>query len=615
MCLLLAMTWALTHHYAISGDGELYAYQAMARIIPALSTDVYLASTSQDQYSVFSPLFAWAIHWFGLLNAAAGLFALCTVSFFAAAWAMARELWDPRIAWLSAVMLVVTVAGYGAYGVFHCAENYLTARLMAEALVVTSLAVRYRGYFALSWAIAALAAFIHPLMALPGLLLLACLSFSWPLSLLGAVAGIVLALAIEGVASMGTHSWQAFSIMDSRWLEVVRERSQFLFLKYWRLSDWEMHARILICLAISALSSDDPRLRRLCAAAALVGVTGLIIALIASSLGPVPILLQGQAWRWFWVTGFVSVLVILPTALRLWKGGGCGPMCATLLVAGWTFSPVNGTFLVAAAWCLWSLRGHVQPATQKVLKALSFLLIAIVLSWTAANIWSACSTPMGTSSDEPVLIERLRSMYALPIAALGVYGLLWSWTRAGHSAYVNAIIGVLLLTVCAFAIKGSFSHPTGVGTRTEFEAFSDWRDSIPATSNVLLVPTRNSAGFIWFSLQRPSYLSVNQAAGVVFSPVTAQEIRRRSQVLLPIMEPDWKLLSQNILVHQGKRLEGKTRPLTAERLAAICADPQLGFVIAQEFLGFGARTHTQSGEWKGWNLYDCRRVRQSDSMT
>jgi len=612
LCLLLAATWALTHHYALSGDGELYAFQAMARIIPALKTDVYLASTSQDQYTLFSPLFAWAIRWFGLLNAAAGLFALCSVSFLAAAWAMARELWDDRIAWLSVAMLVVTVAGYGAYGVFHCAENYLTARSMAEALVVTSLAARYRGHAELSWVIAALAAFIHPLMALPGLLLLTCLTVSWRFSLLGAGAAIALALAIEAFASIGTHPWEAFSIMDGRWLEVVRDRSQFLFLKYWRLGDWEMHARILLCLAIAFWSSDDARLRRLCVAAAMVGITGLIIALIAGSLGPVPILLQGQAWRWFWVTGFVSVLAILPTALQLWKFGGCGPVCATLLVAGWTFSPVNGLFLVAAALCLWSLRGHVQPSAQKVLEALSFLLIAAILAWTVAMIWSVCSTPLGTKSDEPALIERLRSVYALPTAALAVYGLLWRWMHTGHSAYVTAAVGVFLLAVGAFAMKGSFSRPGTVGTRAEAEAFSDWRDAIPATSNVLLVPTRNSAGFMWFSLQRPSYLSVNQAAGVVFSPVTSQEIRRRSQVLLPIMEPDWKLLSQNTLVNQGKKLEGQTRPLTAERLVAICADPQLGFVIAREFLGFGARTHMQPGEWKGWNLYDCRRVRQSD---
>ena len=585
----------------------------MARIIPSLRADVYLASTSQDQFTLFPLLFAWAIRSFGLLNAAVALFALCSVALYSAAWTLIRELWDGRTAWFSLVMLVVAVAGYGAYGVFQCAENYLTARSMAEALVVASLALRMRQNVKLSWAIATLAMFIHPLMALPGLLLLFCLSVSLPLSLATAAAGIVLALALEGLATAVGFTSGELSIMDGQWLEVVRERSQFLFLRYWKLSDWEMHVRTLLSLAITVASADDARVRRLCMAAAVVGVTGLAIALIACSLGPIPILLQGQAWRWFWVTGVVAVLTVMPTALRLWKDGGCGSVSATLLVAGWTFSPTNGTGLLAVAFCLWQLRGRVHSPTQNVLRLLSFLLIAAIISWTVANVCSVCFGPVGTTGGESFLMEKLRSVYALPTAALAVYGLLWGILHTDRPAYVNAAIGALLLTLCVFAMKGSFSQRSTVGTAAEVEAFSDWRAVIPATSNVLLVPTGNSAGFVWFSLQRPSYISVSQAAGVVFSPVTSQEIRRRSQVLLPIMEPNWKLLSQNTFVAQGGKLADQTHPLTAPRLIEICADRQLGFVIAKEFVGFDARTHALPGEWKGWNLYDCRRVRQSDS--
>jgi hypothetical protein len=35
-------------------------------------------------------------------------------------------------------------------------------------------------------------------------------------------------------------------------------------------------------------------------------------------------------------------------------------------------------------------------------------------------------------------------------------------------------------------------------------------------------------------------------------------------------------------------------------------------VIAKEQVGFDPVTHTRSGEWKDWNLYDCRRVRSQD---
>jgi len=40
-----------------------------------------------------------------------------------------------------------------------------------------------------------------------------------------------------------------------------------------------------------------------------------------------------------------------------------------------------------------------------------------------------------------------------------------------------------------------------------------------------------------------------------------------------------------------------------------CTDPQLGFVIAKENVGFDPMVHTHSGPWKNWNLYDCRTVR------
>jgi hypothetical protein len=104
---------------------------------------------------------------------------------------------------------------------------------------------------------------------------------------------------------------------------------------------------------------------------------------------------------------------------------------------------------------------------------------------------------------------------------------------------------------------------------------------------------------------------VNQSSGVIFSRATAFEVRRRSEVLLPIMEPDWKILSHITQEAHGKKLENLTRPLTSKVLAQICGDAQLGFVIAKDNIGFDPITHTHAGAWKNWNLYDCRRVRST----
>jgi hypothetical protein len=450
-------------------------------------------------------------------------------------------------------------------------------------------------------------------MTLPGLLLLGSLSVPWRYSLMAAAGGVTLALAIVLAASMSHWNSLYLSIISGPWLEMVRERSQFLFLRYWKITDWQAHARVFLCLTLSALTTTDPRMRRLCAAASLVGATGLIIALIASTLGPVAILLQGQAWRWFWITTFSAVIMLVATAIRLWKEGGCGAVCAVLLIASWTFPPVNGAYLAAAALIFWIVRSHVRPPTQAFLKIAAWVLGAAMLIWALAIIWSVWTAPPVVKSNEPVLIERLRSVWTLQIPVLLLLGLAVRYLPSVRAPYLPVAGAALLLVVCGFAIPGALDQRSTLGRRTEIEAFSDWRAAIPATDNVWVAAARNSAAFVWFSLQRPSYLTTNQSAGVVFSPVTSQEIRRRSEVLLPIEDPDWRLLTQNTQKARGEKVANQSRPLTRERLMAICADPQLGFVIAKEPLGFDALAHTGPGEWNGWNLYDCRKVRESGS--
>jgi len=109
---------------------------------------------------------------------------------------------------------------------------------------------------------------------------------------------------------------------------------------------------------------------------------------------------------------------------------------------------------------------------------------------------------------------------------------------------------------------------------------------------------------------------MDQSAGVVFSRATALEVRRRSEVLLPLMDPDWKLLTRlSAKSGSGRKNEATTRTLTHENLIQVCADPQLGFVISPEKAGFDPLRHEHAGAWKDWNLYDCRKVRSALSAT
>ena len=93
MVLLLLATWGILHHYkGLALDGELYAFQAMARLNPALHADLYLMGNSQDEFTFFSPLYALFIRCFGLWSASVVLFVLCTATFLTAAWSVAKSM-------------------------------------------------------------------------------------------------------------------------------------------------------------------------------------------------------------------------------------------------------------------------------------------------------------------------------------------------------------------------------------------------------------------------------------------------------------------------------------------------------------------------------------------
>src|SRR6202044_929749 len=122
---------------------------------------------------------------------------------------------------------------------------------------------------------------------------------------------------------------------------------------------WDINAQPFISLGFTAVAVTNERTRKLCAAAALVGAAGLAVAIIGGLIGPVSILVQGQAWRWVWIAVFISVVLVPTTALRVWRDEACGPFCALLLVLGWTMPGVGGSACMAMALIIWLTRAQI----------------------------------------------------------------------------------------------------------------------------------------------------------------------------------------------------------------------------------------------------------------
>ena len=605
-----ALLWLLMHRYrGIDNDAQVYAFQALARLHPDLLTDLYLQNDSQDRYTVFSPIYAWFIRLFGLDRASLYLTIFFIASFLVSAWVVAYRVVGRNLSWLAICALIIIPGAYGGAGVFHYSDNYLTARLCAQGLIASALACHFCGSRGFSALLAFAAMLVHPLMALPGALLLLSLSAPIRLSLLGAILGVLAALAIALLSANVAAFARQLPTMDTAWLAVVHERSHFLFLQYWKLSDWNVNAKPFIGLSISALVLDAPA-RRFAVAAIIVGGAGIVVALVPSYVAPVAILVEGQAWRWVWVTVFVCVLLLAPTAVELWRDKRVGPLGAVLLVLAWTFAPVDGTQCLLVALALWLGRFYVTDRTAGYLRWAALAVGIAALSWTVANSWTTLTTLPPDSGHEPVLLTRLRNVFGLETSVVLTMGLLWHWLNTCRSEYRLALAAGALLAGCVYVAPKSFNEMFRGPTGSELEQFSEWRDAIPPASTVLIADKYDPGSFVWFTLLRPNYLAINQSAGVVFSRATALEVQRRSEILLPLMDQDWKLFSKIQAAHSGgKQKEPPFRPLTAANLRSVCADMALGFVVAKENVGFSPIPHSGSGVWQGWNLYDCRRVR------
>jgi hypothetical protein len=587
----------------------------MARIHSGLANDLFLLYGSQDKYTIFSPFYAWCIRLFGLPHAALVLTIFFKVWLFAAAWAIAYEISNSRAAFVAIALLIIVVGTYGGYGVFRYAEDWLTARAMAEALIVSAIALHFYGLRVAALLVAVLAFFAHPILALPGLLVLASLWCSLWISFIAAVVTVTATFGLSLWVLDTPSNVRLLAVMDPEWLDMVRARSVFLFPHLWKASDWESNARPFLSLAIITMAASDKRVRKLCIAAMLIGATGLAVAAIAGTIGHIAILIQGQAWRWMWITSFVSVLLLAPAAATIYRDARCGPIAAMLLISGWVFPPANGTAFVALALFLWLLRERIDSRTAVGLGWAACALGLIIAGWTTIDTWSTALAPAADLARDDFAIGRLRNVMGLQVPAFILTLLLIYWIGKSRSLGGAALIFLPLGICIAFATPAALRDPKQNGTRAAVSEFDDWRMAIPAAANVYVAPAHNSAAFAWFTLQRPSYLTVDQSAGVVFSRATAMEIKRRSKVLIPVLRPDWDPLAGGTVASGGGNQSDHwaPRPLTQEGLRSVCRDSKLDFVVARELVGFDPIRHSHAGGWKDWYLYNCSRVRSAMS--
>jgi len=610
LVLVLTALWMiLTPYPGITHDGQGYALQALERLAPGVfGDDIFLRFQSQDDFTIFPLLQAAAIQALDLDWGTALLTLLFQVAWFVAAWLVLRQILAPRLVLLGVGLLVVVPGYYGAMRIFQFAEPFLTARLPAEALSLLAIALYLQGRRLAGGLAVLIALLVHPLMAFPAVLLIGLIEI---LQRWGArVAWGAIALTFVGAIAVSALPliWQPAA--DPSWIELLRGRSPHLFLDRWAPLDWSSVVQVVGTLAAAIACAQTPTMRRVTIGALAVGVAGLCLAAVASFWPQLELLLKGQAWRWLWLCRFFAIALLPAVAAALWTGAGMRRAAALFLLGSWLVvlpisarsgvtQAVPGMLAVIALGLAVAREGQVSDRLRALSLRGAWVVFAFVLAGATLTTSLVASMQFADTGD-PAWLRVLGNIINMTGPAIAI--VTGAWFLATHGPRLAAV-AVLAVAVAVIVAVLPWRAPTWTATpwsgasRAEL---ADWRQQIPLQSEVLWW---NGLREVWFLLQRRSYLTDSQAGGIVFSPALVGEIQRRAANLEPYIPARQWIMGTGPAGHGGT--------LTAESLALICRDPQLGFVVAEEDLGLGASSHV----WRAHNLrvflYDCGPVRTS----
>jgi hypothetical protein len=589
--LLCVSTWALAHGYrGIEHDACLYTLQALARLRPdSLAQDVFLRFGSQDRFTLFSPIYAALIGRLGVGPAAAVLTLTFQLAFLAGATVLARRVMPTSMALLGVAVLLAIPGFYGADRVFRVVEPFVSPRMAAEALVLFALAAALGCRRKLALGLLAAAMLLHPVMAAVGFAALVLPHRGLPRSqpgLLLAGAGVLLAAAAAVIGRL-----------DSTWLGLIEGRSPYAFLTHWSLEDWGRTAVPLATLAVGSRVLGSSGARDLCQAALWASLAGLALTLVGCDGLRLTLVTQLQPWRWLWLATTVAALLLPAIAGAGWQSPVAGKITTLLLVSTWIFAAGMLALLtsLAAVASLGLARYSARPELRHVLYGSVGLLLIAGVNSIASNLLFLES--FYADPQIPLWIRHVAGVTgdgSIPVAAV----LLATWL-ARHERGTPAL--VLLAALAGMVCIALFPDAWRRWSQQRFPAvlvaqFASWRALIPPGAAVFW---SESALESWVLLERPSYLSVLQSSGMMFSRAAALELQRRADALRGVVPATAYL-----------RLDGGGAGIgpSSSQLEQACATSEFRFLVTPVRLSWQPVAELPAAVWHssgGLRLYRC----------
>lgn len=629
-----AILWLLNHPYGgIWHDARIYTLSALHWLNPTpFAEDPWFQDKSADGLTLFIPLYGMVINLLGVSNGSIFIVLTGAAFWLAATYWLCTAWFERRVASfiylaLSAIPLTYCLGYYPGQPILVLSETFATARLLAIPFSIAGLVAATQGQLWLGLFLQLLGMMFHPLISVWGLLSIILLRLSDRIVLALVAFGAVLV----AVLYLNPMDIPAFRIMDEEWQAVTKATAVIVFHEGWpkiAINDALWWFSTLLFAGLFGRAG----IRRLYQVVGLVAALALLISLVTSYFLPMVFLLQAQLWRALWLAvliGFVAAMDIGWVAIR---AGTIGKGVASLLALTFLFRDSGGGLVLFLSYIVWSGASDkisrflaLKPlATSKIIWAMVAMAVTVCLPDIFMDIWIIAGMERTSALG---LLDDYGSK-ALGISAYTVAPfLLWACLtcQVHNRRYIWGVAIVMNMLLLTTAMYWDRRSPTKEHIEARYRIGGN-RDMFSG----LVTPGQQvywqgNALRVWFDLGTASYVSSEQAIGIVFSRKRMTDVRHRlERVLLrerlPQSDSD---LHEMAVRYMNEYRQDNSNPLDLhlyERrislskagLLSLCGDSSLDFVVDMMFFpGWPVARYdeTVKNGSVSYYLYDCRRWR------
>jgi len=514
--------WMICRPYdGIRHDGMFYTGQTMLHLGQEnLRSDIFFSHGSQDQYSIFSSIYSVLVRIFGWSLASITAVAVMQVVFVSGVIFLLLEFAPLPLAALGLVMCGLHPY-YGPFEIFSIGEPFTTARMFAEPVLIWTVWAALTHRLRLAIVLLAASAAMHPLLAAPIVILVAALAYmdhpAWRKAMLIGLAG----LCVLVIAFAAVRPELFFTRYDDIWWDEIFEHTRQVSTTGW---DFEGFSILIFDVGTLVLVAREleGRAAQFIALVALTVTGCFFVSCWTGSILRWQLFTEAQLWR-AEDMGHLLALGLFP--LLIWKKRRDGLLTllgALFILIAMEFPRSQSVIpaVLGGLACL-ALSRRIPKATASFRWMIIAAGVFVMLAGTF-NHFDQVAFDIRQAGDFGLKYYAHREFDSVFVAILSLLGLIavaWAWPRIGLAFAMMMLIGAMSV----------WDH------RIPFEMYLEAAMSEPPALDKLIPPTASvlwsdDLRLPWFILRRPSYLSRNQSAGLVFNRDTAMEFIEHSKV-------------------------------------------------------------------------------------